>query len=528
MLRPIRSTILVSFVLFAAGIFTITLCDASYIAPCHGQSTQGGTGSVQTEDESTSPPDPQSSNSGSDASTQLESDDESTAGAPSESADASTDIVDSEADGDSKGGGEPQEEEEEEASTALIQNDAVVFGILIAILGLVFWTNGSDIKAFKVFYKVVPMLLLCYFLPSLLTLTGLVDPEHSNLYFVATRYLLPASLVLLTLSIDLKEIARLGPKALIMFLTGSVGVIAGGPIAILIVSQFAPDLVGGQGPDAVWRGLTTVAGSWIGGGANQAAMKEMFGPSDPLYSAMVAVDVLVAEFWMVFLIIGVGHADRIDRLFRADSSSVTVLQQKMEDFTRKTARIPTTNELMVILAIVFGAVGFGHLVADYVAPLIAEKAPDLKKFSLDSEFFWLIMITTTIGVALSFTRARKLEGAGASKVGTIFIFVLVATIGMSMDLRAVVEHPGYFLVGLIWILFHIGLLFIVGIIIRAPYFFLAVGSKANIGGAASAPVVAATFHPSLAPVGVLLAVLGYALGTYGAYICGLIMQEVAP
>ena len=128
--------------------------------------------------------------------------------------------------------------------------------------------------------------------------------EESNLYFVASRYLLPTSLVLLTISIDLPEIKKLGPKAIIMFLTATAGIILGGPLAILIVSTFAPDVVGGVGPDAVWRGLTTVAGSWIGGGANQAAMKEIFNVSDTLFSSMIAVDVIVANIWMAFLLYG--------------------------------------------------------------------------------------------------------------------------------------------------------------------------------------------------------------------------------
>ena len=138
------------------------------------------------------------------------------------------------------------------------------------------------------------------------------------------------------------------------------------------------------------------------------------------------------------------------------------------------------------------------------------------------------MLATTAGVLFSFTRIRNLEGAGASKIGTVCIFILVATIGLEMDVVAILEHPGLFLVGGIWMFFHVTLMFIVGRLIRAPFFFLAVGSKANIGGAASAPVVAAAFHPSLAPVGVLLAVVGYALGTYGAYLSTLMMQMVAP
>lgn len=415
-----------------------------------------------------------------------------------------------------------------EHSSALITNDAVVFGLLMAILAIVFKTSNSSSPGLKKFYSFVPMLLLCYFLPSLLNTFNIVDGESSNLYFVASRYLLPACLILLTLSVDLKEIARLGYKPIVMFLTGTIGVIIGGPLAILMVSFFNPDLVGGAGPEAVWKGMTTVAGSWIGGGANQAAMNEIYQPSSNLFAVMITVDIIVAEVWMAFLLIGIGKKDKIDAFFKADSSSVEHLQKKMENYGKSISRNPATTDLMVMLGIAFAATGFSHLMADLIAPAIEANAPTLKRFSLTSGFFWLIVSATTIGVILSFTKVRKYEGAGASKIGTVFIFILVATIGMKMDIRALGDHPGLFLVGGIWMLIHIVLLVIVGLMIRAPYFFLAIGSKANIGGAASAPVLAAAFHPSLAPVGVLLAVFGYVLGTYGAVLCATLMQVVAP
>lgn len=415
-----------------------------------------------------------------------------------------------------------------EHSQALITNDAVIFGLLLAILAIVFKTSNSDSPGLKKFYGIVPMILLCYFIPSLLNTFNIVDGEESKLYFVASRYLLPACLILLTLSVDLKEIARLGYKPVVMFLTGTVGVIIGGPLAIFLASFIDPDLVGGAGPEAVWRGMATVAGSWIGGGANQAAMLEVHKPSTELFSVMVTVDIVVAEVWMAFLLIGIGKKDKIDAFFNADSSSVQRLQNKMETYSISIARNPTTTDLMVMLGIAFAATGFSHFVADIVGPFLVEHAPGLSEFSLTSKFFWLIVTATTIGVILSFTKVREYEGAGASKIGTVFIFILVASIGMKMDIRALGQHPGLFMVGGIWMLIHIVLLLIVGRLIRAPYFFLAVGSKANIGGAASAPVLAAAFHPSLAPVGVLLAVFGYVLGTYGALLCALLMQAVAP
>ena len=412
--------------------------------------------------------------------------------------------------------------------TSLFTNDAIVFGILISILAFVFTTSNSESPFWKKFYKFIPTLLLCYFIPSIFNSLGIISGEESNLYFVASRYLLPTSLVLLTISIDLPEIKKLGPKAIIMFLTATAGIILGGPLAILIVSAFAPDVVGGVGPDAVWRGLTTVAGSWIGGGANQAAMKEIFNVSDTLFSSMIAVDVIVANIWMAFLLYGAGINERIDAKFQADNSAITELKEKIEAYRAQILRIPDLTDTLKVMTVGFGVTAIAHLGADNIAPWISESAPWLAKFSLTSKFFWLIVLATTIALGLSFTKARELEGVGASRYGSLFLYILVATIGMKMNIIAIFENPGLFIVGLIWIAFHAILLIIVAKIIRAPFFFLAVGSQANIGGAASAPIVASAFHPSLAPVGVLLAVLGYAIGTYGAWVCGILMQAISP
>lgn len=415
----------------------------------------------------------------------------------------------------------------EETHTALITNDAVVLGLLAVILAFVFKTSSSSSTFWTKFYTYVPALLLCYFIPSIFNSLGVINGEESQLYFVASRYLLPTSLVLLTLSIDLKEIWKLRHKAGLMFITGTVGIIIGGPLAILITSTFAPDVVGGQGPDEVWRGLSTIAGSWIGGGANQAAMFEVFQPSGELFSATIAVDVIVANIWMAFLLFGAGVSGKVDKFFKADSSAVTHLREKVENYQLSIAKIPTLTDIMVILGYGLGATAIGHFLADLISPYIAENFPELAKFSLTSGFFWLIVISTTIGIILSFTKVSKLEGAGASKIGSAMLYVLVATIGMKMNVMAIFDNPGLFMVGLIWMAIHVTLLLIVGKLVKAPFFFVAVGSQANVGGAASAPIVAGAFHPSLAPVGVLLAVLGYALGTYGAYLCGILMQAAS-
>ena len=457
----------------------------------------------------------------------------------------------------------------------LFKNDAIVFGLLMAILAFVFYTSSLKEGFWAKFYTYIPGILLAYFLPALLNWPlGLIAPEwysnslhlflseqdlqlppnlnfseiteflvsngipekaiksfqqSSHLYFVASRYLLPASLILFSLSIDIKGIIKLGPKALIMFFTATLGIILGGPIALYLTSGILPDLIKTD-PSEIWKGLSTIAGSWIGGGANQTAMKEIFEVKDKIFSSMIVVDVVVANIWMGFLLYGANISDRLDVWLKADNSAIKELRDKVENYRSSIEQIPTTTSIFIMMAFAFGGVAFSHWAADAIVPLMENHEEALTNMGLQSllsSFFWLIVISTTVGLLLSFTRARKLEGVGASRWGSIFIYILVATIGMKMNILEIFNNLGLFAIGLIWMLVHVTILIIVAKIIKAPFFFVAVGSQANVGGAASAPVVAAAFSPALAPVGVLMAVLGYALGTYGALLCQYLMAWVA-
>jgi uncharacterized membrane protein len=414
-----------------------------------------------------------------------------------------------------------------EENAPIISNDAVVFGLLMATLAFVFATSASKRPFWVKFYTYVPTVLLCYFIPAVFNSFGLISGETSGLYRVASRYLLPASLVLFTISIDLKGILKLGPKALTMFLAGTLGVMLGGPLALLTVGFFYPDIYAGTGPDEIWRGLSTIAGSWIGGGANQTAMLEVFGASPTLFGQMIAVDVLVANLWMAFLLYWAAKPERLDKLLKADTSAIYQLRDRIAKHREEIMKIPSLGDIMLILGVGFGVTGLSHLCADFLAPWFETNYPELNQYSLNSVFFWIVVVATTLGLLLSFTKARNLEGAGASRMGSVLLYVLVATIGMQMDLGAVLDSPVLFLVGILWMLFHVLIMILVAWIIKAPFFYVAVGSQANIGGAASAPIVASAFDSSLASVGVLLAVLGYALGTYGGYLCGLMMQAIS-
>ena len=432
-------------------------------------------------------------------------------------------------------------------TSPLLTNDSIVFGLLMIAIAFIFYSESKTSGFWFKFYKVVPGLFMAYMLPAVFTTLGWIAPdweritasgtlvvESSQLYYVESRYLLPAALVLMTLSIDLKAVFNLGWKALIMFFTGTLGIVIGGPIAILLIATVSPETVGGIGPDAVWRGLSTLAGSWIGGGANQTAMLEIYGYNPKLYGGMVFVDIVVANIWMALLLIGIGKRKRINQWLKADTTAIEDLKQKVSAFTESVKKNPSLTDLMIMLGIAFGAVGFAHFSAGYLAPYFnsfvetfsSETLKNIFTF-LGSSFFWMISIATLIAIGLSFTKAKNYEGAGASKFGSVFIYILVATIGMKMDLKLIFDNTGLIAIGVVWMGIHALLLIMAAKLIKAPYFFLAVGSQANVGGAASAPIVAAAFHPSLATVGVLLAVFGYAIGTIAAIGCTILMSLAA-
>ncbi len=410
----------------------------------------------------------------------------------------------------------------------LISNTSVVLGLLMVILGLVFYTSNLSNKYVKGFFNIIPPLLLCYFLPGLLNSLNIIDGANSPLTSIGSNYLLPACLILFVINLDLKEMWALRKRAGLMFVTGTVGIMIGGPLAVWLTSMVAPEVVGGATPHEVWKGLGSLAGSWIGGSANQVALKEILQPSPEVFSSIIAVDVFVAYLWMAFLLYGASKSKQFDKFFKAESSDVEALKEKMDAKVKANSKTPETKDLIYIVALAFGGTALSALIAEPLSAYMANNHPELAKFSLTSNFFWVIFIASVIGIILSFTPAKKLEYVGASKVATVFLYILITTIGMQMDITAIAGNPGLLVVGLIWMSVHALLLLIVGKIFKVPFFYFAVGSMANVGGVASASVTSAAFHPSLISVGVILAVFGYAIGTYAGWFTAILMQMVAP
>ncbi len=395
----------------------------------------------------------------------------------------------------------------------LVTHPVGILALLLAVLAGIFWVGERTLG--KGLFKIVPKLVFCYFVPTLLTTLGVL-PAESELYDWIKSYLLPASLVLLILSLDLPGIIRLGPKAGIMLLAGTAGVMIGAPVALLVCELILPE---SALPADTWQGMAALTGSWIGGGANMVALADIAGTSSDMFSKMIIVDVFIANIWMGVLLYSAGVQEKIDKATGANTKAIYELQRRMEDFQAKTTRVPTLTDLIIITALGIGGAYLAYIGGDWLAFVIARTNEAGESQPVLSATTWKFILVTTGAVLLSMTPVRNLEGAGASRIGSLFLFILVASIGAHANFNVIKDAPYLVLLGAIWMAVHIIVLLTVAKIIRAPIFFVAVGSQANIGGAASAPIVASAFHPTLAPVGVLLAVAGYVLGTY----CGIVV-----
>jgi len=393
-----------------------------------------------------------------------------------------------------------------EPRPALISDWPALLSALALLVGGIYFVKEKT-PAGRLF-RYVPAILWVSFLPMLGTSVG-IFPSASPLYGAMISLLLPPGLVLLLLSADLKALARLGPKAIGTMLFGTAGVVLGGPLALLVFRSWLPS--------DTWMGMAALSGSWIGGSSNMVAIKESIHCPEGIFGVMIVVDVLVGYAWMGIVMSFSSVQDAVDRFFRVDRTVIDDLNRRLADFQASQRRPMEFVDLAVIVAIGLGAGLLATRLGGWLPPV----------GNIISAFGWTIIIAATVGIALSFTRIARLEGAGASHVGNLFLYLVLTTLGAQADLRAVFNAPIFFLVGAVWILFHALILFAGGRLLRAPLFLIATGSQANIGGVVSAPIVASVYQPSLAPVGLLLAVLGNIIGLYAGLLCAALLQWVA-
>ena len=385
----------------------------------------------------------------------------------------------------------------------MINDPNAIFVYIIFLIGIIYYLRSQPSLA-KLF-KYMPPVIWIYFLPMISTSIGII-PNDSVLYDWTTRHLLPTALILLLLSSNISAMASLGPKAIGTMLFGTLGIIIGGSLSLLIF--------GGLLPADAWMGLGALSGSWIGGSANMVAVGKSIGTSEDLFGNMIVIDTLVGYGWMGVVIFISGHQDTIDRWNNADTSIIKQLNIHMD--TSENKRPTSFNDLLTIVAV--------GLVGGYLSLKIGVWLPDVG--SILTSFGWTIIVVSAIGILLSFTRLSDLENAGASHVGNIFLYILLGTIGAKANIMQVTDLPIYIIVGIVWILFHAIILFIGGRLLKAPMFLIATSSQANIGGVVSAPIVATVYKKSLAPVGLLMGVMGNVIGIYAGLITAWMLSIV--
>lgn len=379
---------------------------------------------------------------------------------------------------------------------ALITDPTAVAGTLTAIIAGLFWLSG--VARLRRFFEIIPVVLLAYFLPTIATAVQLIPPQ-SPAYDWITRYMLTLALFLLMVTVDLRSVVRLGPMALVMMLAGSAGIIVGAPIVLILFGPALP-------PDA-WKGIAALSGSWIGGSANLVAVAESVETPDALLGPMIIVDTVVGYGWMAILLFLSSWQGRFDRWNRARTGALEDANRHLAELDSHRLPLDLRSTALIIL---------GGFAAATLCVAIGQRLPELGDPKIISHTTWTVLLVVTGGLLLSFSPMRRLEERGGSRVGYAALYLMMAGVGAQADLRAVLQAPVFLLAGVVWIGIHAGTLLVVARLIRAPLFFVATGSMANVGGTASAPVVAAMYHPAMAPVGLLMAVLGYVIGTYAA------------
>ncbi len=396
---------------------------------------------------------------------------------------------------------------QESQAATLLSDPVAVAAYLAGVLGVIFWL--SSLAPLKKLFDLTPPVIYAYFVPTISTTIG-ITPSASPTYDWMTRYMLPFALLLLMITVDIKAIARLGGMALVMMLAGTAGIVVGGPVAYLVFGGWLP-------PDA-WKGLAALSGSWIGGTANMVAIAESVGTPDSVFGPIIVVDTVVGYGWMGVLLFLSAYQRKWDTRTGARTEAIEQANRQLEAIASHRQPIELWHVAVLI------GLGFAGAVASVV---IGQRLPTLGDPTIISRTTWAVLIVVTGGLLLSFTPIRRLEEVGASKLGYTALYLLLTGIGAQADLKAVLAAPQYLAAGALWISIHAAFLLIAARLVRAPLFFFATGSMANVGGAASAPIVAGVYHPAMAPVGLLMAVAGYVLGIYAALACAWMLGAIA-
>jgi uncharacterized membrane protein len=375
----------------------------------------------------------------------------------------------------------------------MISHPVYIICVLVCIEAAILYVDSRPIG--KRVFRFLPSMFWIYFLPMLANTIGLL-PAESNVYGTLTRWVLPGSLVILLLSADIRGIVTLGPTALGVMAASVSGIMIGAPVVMLIYRQWLP-------PDA-WQAIGPLSGSWIGGSANMVAVKEAVGTPDEIFKLLIITDTIIPYAWMGLLIALSAHQQKFDRW----NNSNTKL---LDDLVKHTNNNPE-NKLVRYSLCGFIIVGTIAAAGAGIAVWASSMLPEVE--NVISPVAWSVILATLLGIGLSFSPARQLESRGSNRTGFILLYLVLASIGAKTNLSFVGDLPIFLIAGATWIIIHALCLLWAVRLFRAPMALAAAASQSSIGGPASGPVVAGIYHPDLAPVGLLLAVLGNISGTF--------------
>ncbi|MDH3746649.1 MAG: DUF819 family protein [Gammaproteobacteria bacterium] len=395
-------------------------------------------------------------------------------------------------------------------SAVLIASPIGVLAVLCAVAAFFFLL--AELTQAKLF-QYIPPLLFIYATPVFLNNLDVI-PSASPVYSGLSTFVLPAFIVLMLIKVNIPAVVKVMGKGVLVMLMGTAGVIIGAVVAYVIVHPWLSS-------DA-WTGYGALAGSWIGGTANMVATAEMLGTSEEQFGLAIIADNVVYIVWLPLLLMSRDFADKFNRWARVPDNRIAAMEEAAE-LHAETDKAPAMPQYLYLFAVVIGVTWIGRATAPGISGWVAETIPVIE--TLFSETTVRILLVTTIALVLSTTAVSKLPNSTA--LGTALVYVFVAGMGARASVSGLAEAPMFVLGAFIWISIH-GLFCLAGAwLFRVDVHSVAIASAANIGAAASAPIVAAHHRPSLVPVSILMALLGYAMGNYLAPIAGRLARIAA-
>ena len=395
-----------------------------------------------------------------------------------------------------------------ETTQVLISSPIGILAVLCIVAAFFFLL--AQVSQAKLFNYVPPLLFIYatpVFLSNLSVAGHVVISNKSIIYSGLSQFVLPVFIVLMLIKVNVPAVVKVMGKGVLVMLMGTAGVVVGGVVSYVIVHGWLPE-------DS-WKGFGALAGSWIGGTANMLATKEMLGASEAQLGLAVVADNVIYIVWLPLLLMSRDFADKFNKWARVPADRLAAMDAAAEMHVEDD-HAPTMQQYLYLAAVVFGVAAIAHGLAPAIASWIAETTPGIA--GIFSETTTRILLVTTIALLLSTTKVSELPNSTA--IGTALVYIFVAGMGARAEVSGLADAPAFVLGAFIWIFIH-GLFMLAGAwIFRVDVHSVAIASAANIGAAASAPIVAAHHRPSLVPASILLALLGYALGNYLAPLTG--------